>query len=84
MVGTFFQRVPAFVSRHRLCDLAFCFVMQRDPNTIRFMPSDDDFVYFYSRGASIVGSVHVSLSPVWRAAAPPLTTTCVSHHGKTV
>ena len=42
--------MPRFVTRHRLCDLAFCFLLQKDKSTVRFQPDDDDFVYFYSRG----------------------------------
>ena len=46
----FFESVPPFVTRHRLCDLGFCLLMTKQSECVRFLPDDGDFVYFYSRG----------------------------------
>ena len=57
----FFERMPRFVTNHRLCDLSFCFLMQRQ--AVRFMPDDEsEFVYFYSRGGRAGGASGVSTS----------------------
>ena len=56
----FFASVPPLVTRHKLCDLAFTFLHARDRNTIRWIPDDDDFVYFYSRGARAGGASNSS------------------------
>lgn len=52
----FFATMPPCVTQHKLCDLAFTFLYCRDRNTIRWIPDDDDFVYFYSRGAHAGGA----------------------------
>lgn len=63
VLAAFFARVPRFVTRHRLCDLAFCFLLQKDPSTVLFMPSDpDEFVYFYARGGKPQGASGVTAS----------------------
>ena len=53
----FFASVPPLVTQHKLCDLAFTFLHSRDRNTVRWIPPDDDeFIYFYSRGARAGGA----------------------------
>lgn len=63
VVAQFFGRVPTFVTQHRLCDLAFCFLMQKDKSTVRFMPDGDEFVYFYSV-SSALGLQRMTCCPV--------------------
>ena len=48
VIRSFFATVPTLVSQHRLCDLAFCFLFKSESSSranVRFMPTDDDFVY---------------------------------------
>ena len=71
VLATFFARVPPCVTQHRLCDLSFCFLFNKESSyskeassTRRFMPTaehDDDFVYFYSRGARAGGASGVKV-----------------------
>lgn len=49
VLQSFFARVPRCVTRHRLCDLAFCSLVVREARPQHFMPASDDFVYYYSR-----------------------------------
>ena len=61
VVSQFFESVPRFMTRHRLCDLAFCFLIQKQPTTVRWMPEGQrDFVYFYSRGTRPEGASAVT------------------------
>ena len=59
VLTSFFDAMPDTVVQHKLCDLAFCFVVTNHRQCVRFMPGErhagaadrDDFVYFYDRGA---------------------------------
>jgi len=55
-LANFFASVPPLVTSHKLCDLAFTFLHGKDRTTIRWIPDDHDFVYFYSRGARAGGA----------------------------
>ena len=49
VLAAFFERAPAGVLRHKLCDLAFTQrlkQMQRAPLEVK--PPEDEWVYFYS------------------------------------
>jgi hypothetical protein len=85
-VHKFFAHMPPFVTRHRLCDLAFCMLFKRS-GALPFMPHDDDFVYFYSRGRGADGGASgVTPTPLdselaqasFRTASPPVRSLFVS------
>jgi hypothetical protein len=88
-VHKFFAHMPPFVTRHRLCDLAFCMLFKRS-GALPFMPHDDDFVYFYSRGRGADGGASgVTPTPLdselaqasFRTASPPVRSLFVSEGG---
>jgi hypothetical protein len=58
-VRDFFATMPDYVVGHKLCDLAFCFLMSNDLRTVKFLPSGShatDFIYFYARGNQAGGA----------------------------
>ena len=54
--ATFFATMPPLVIAHKLCDLAFCFIVTSTKGCVRFMPPGGDFVYFYQRGGQPGGA----------------------------